>query len=413
MIDINVIRENPESVRKAVVNKGLKPDLVDKFLEIDKKWRSVTSLLDSLRAEKKLLKQDEVEKGRELKEKVRAFEEEIRVLEKERDILIEQFPNIPSSDTPIGKDDTENVVLREVGKKPEFDFTPKDYLTVADGLINIESATKVAGSRFGYILGDLAVLEFALVKLAFDKLLPHGFTPVVPPVMAKPEVMKGMGKIKFLEGDDAFYLPKDDLFLVGSSEHSIGPMHMGQVLSGSSLPLRYLGFSTCFRREAGSYGKDTKGILRVHQFDKVEMFVFSSSEESAKEHDFLLARQEELMQALGLPYRVLSICTGDMGFGDHKQYDIETWLPGQGKYRETQSASNTTDYQSRGLNIKFAAPGGKKEFVHTLNGTAFAIGRILIAIIENYQTKDGGIIVPEVLRAYVGKEKITPASKNS
>src|SRR3989344_6991276 len=270
MININLLRNEPERVKKGISAKRSSPELVDRFLEIDQKWRSITGSLDALRAERKLLKQGDAEKSKELKEKVKTFEEQIAVMEKERDAIIEQIPNLPADDVPEGYGDTENVVVREVGKKPIFDFKPKDYLELADGMINTEAASRVAGSRFGYILGDLVLLEFALVKLAMDKLIPHGFIPVVPPVMTKPEVMKKMGKSKFfLESEDAFYLPKDDLFLVGSSEHTIGPLHMESSIPAAELPKRDVGFSTCFRREAGSYGKDTKGILRVHQFDNV------------------------------------------------------------------------------------------------------------------------------------------------
>lgn len=406
MINIELLRKEPQKVKNGIAKKRHNPELVDAFLEIDKKWRELVSAIDATRAEKKLLKQGDAEKGKELKEKVKAFEDQITVLEKERDAIIEQIPNLPAEDVPVGKDDAENIVLREVGKKPEFSFKPKDYLELCGDWINTESATRVAGSRFGYIMGDLVLLEFALVKLAMDKLLPHGFTPVVPPVMARPEVMKDMGKAKFIGGDDAFYLPKDDLYLVGSSEHTIGPLNMGKTLDVSK-PIRYMGFSTCFRREAGSYGKDTKGILRVHQFDKVEMFSISRPEDSEKEHQFLLAREEELMQALGLPYRVMAICTGDMGFDTQRQYDVETWLPGQGKYRETQSCSNTSDFQSRGLSIKYKdSKTQKADYVHMLNATAFAIGRMLIAIVENNQKEDGTIVVPEALRAYVGKTEL-------
>jgi len=408
MIDINLLRTEPERFKKRLPLKNINPDLVDKFLDLDKKWRETTTLLGELRAEKNTLGVSDKEKGRALKSKEKEHASEINILTKERDIILAQIPNIPADDVPVGKDDTKNVVLREVGKKTDFDFETKDYLTLANGLINTDKASEISGSRFGYILGDLAVLEFALIKLAMDKLSPHGFIPVLPPVMIKPEPFKGMGKIKFIEDGDAFYLPEDDLYLVGSSEHSIGPLHMNETFEYDELPCRYMGFSTCFRREAGSYGKDTKGILRVHQFDKIEMFSFSLPENSESEHKFLADRQEELLQALKLPYRVVNICTGDMGFGDYRQIDLETWMPGQGKYRETNSASNTTDFQARGIGVKYKDKDGNKNYVHMLNATAFAIGRIIIAIIENYQTKDGSIVVPEVLRYYVGKSEITP-----
>lgn len=411
MININLLREEPDKFKKSLIIKNYDPTLVDLFLDLDVKWREKVTALDELRAKKNTLGVDDREEAKKLKEKEKEYIREIDVFAKERDVILEQIPNIPASDVPVGKNDTENVVIKEEGERTKFNFEPKDYLALTDGLIKIEKASEVTGSRFGYILGDLVALEFALVKLAMDKLLPHGFTPVVPPVMIKPEVFKAMGKVKFVEAGDAFYLPEDDLYLVGSSEHTIGPIHMNEILDYKEMPRRYMGFSTCFRREAGSYGKDTKGILRVHQFDKVEMFSFSLPEKSDEEHKFLVAMQEELLQALKLPYRVVDICTGDMGFGDYKQIDIETWLPGQGKYRETNSASNTTDFQSRGINVKFKDEKGVKNYVHTLNATAFAIGRVLIAIIENYQTEKGTIVVPEALRDYIGKSEIVPSSR--
>lgn len=412
MLDIELIRKEPDKVREGIKKKGASSELVDAFLEVDEKWRSLVTETESIRAEKKNLGKEDVDKSRKLKEDLKSLEDEVKNLEEKKESIIEQIPNIPAENIKVGKDESENEVIKTVGEKPEFSFTPKDYITLAGDMIDIETASKVAGSRFSYILGDLVLLEFALIKLAYDKLLPHGFIPVIPPVMVRPEVLRDMGKAKFLEGDDAFFLEKDNLFLVGSSEHTIGPLHMNSVINDTELPKRYLGFSTCFRREAGSYGKDAGGILRVHQFDKVEMFSIVKPEDSEREHEFLLEREEELMQALGLHYQVVSICTGDMGFENYRQYDIETWMPGQNKYRETHSASNTTDYQSRGLKIKYRHTEEgqeKKDFVHMLNGTAFAIGRILIAIIENYQEENGDIVVPEVLRSYVGKEKIKKA----
>lgn len=407
MIDINLVREQPQLIKEAILKRGGDASLVDRFLSVDEEWRKLKTEADQLRAAQKAFGPEEREEAAKIKKQIQTSEERIAVLASERDVLLEQIPNVPAPDVPVGKDDTENVVLREVGEKPAFDFEPKDYLTLANGLIDIEKAGEVAGSRFGYLFGDLVLLEFALVKLALDTLLPYGFVPVVPPVMAKPAVMKGMGKWKFLADGDAFYIAEDDLYLVGSSEHTIGPFHMNDVFTEDGLPRRYVGFSTCFRREAGSYGKDTKGILRVHQFDKVEMFSFAKPEESEAEHQFLLARQEELMRKLKLPYRVIYICTGDMGFGDYKQFDVETWLPGQGKYRETNSCSNTSDYQARGINAKYRIKSsGETRFVHMLNATAFAIGRMIIAILENYQTKDGRVRVPEALRDYLGKEFI-------
>ncbi len=311
------------------------------------------------------------------------------------------IPNIPRPDVPAGDDETGNVVLREVGTKPTLS-NPRPYLEVAEALhlIDIKRAGKVSGSRFGYLMGPLAQLEFAVVQYTLAHLVPQGFTAVVPPVMIKEENMAAMGYLSGGGEDETYHFAKDGLYLVGTSEQSVGPMHRDEVFTAAELPRRYVAFSTCFRREAGSYGKDTKGILRVHQFDKLEMFSFTGPEDSDQEHAFLLSMEEELMQGLALPYRVVQLCAGDLGWPSARTYDIETWMPGQGVYRETHSTSTTTDYQSRALNIKVER-GGKREYVHMLNGTAFAIGRILIAIIENYQQADGSIVVPEALRPYM------------
>ena len=277
-------------------------------------------------------------------------------------------------------------------------------------LIDIDRAGKVSGSRFGYLKGSAALLEFALVDLAMKTLAKEGFVPVVPPVLINEKSMRAMGYLERGKGE-IYYLPSDNLYLVGTSEQSIGPMHMDEVFKEENLPKRYISFSTCFRREAGSYGKDTKGILRVHQFDKVEMFSLVRPEDSEKEHKFLLSLEEKLMRALELPYRVLDICSGDLGDPAAAKYDIEAWMPGQnngkGEYRETHSTSNTTDFQSRRLNIKYKNSAGKLEFVHMLNGTAFAMGRMIIAILENYQTEKGTIKVPQVLQNYLNISEIT------
>jgi len=268
-------------------------------------------------------------------------------------------------------------------------------------LIDVKRAAKTSGSRFGFLKGKLVLMEFALVNLVFDKLIKKGFTPIIPPVMLKPEIAEGMGFLEQKDDEEAYYLPKDDLYLAGTSEQSLGGMHAGDIFEVKELPKRYVGFSTCFRREAGSYGKDTKGILRVHQFDKLEMFSFSKPEESEKEHQFLLKMEENLMRKLGLHYQVIHICSGDLGLPAATKYDIETWIPSQKIYRETHSVSNCTDFQSKRLNIRYRAKNNELKFVHTLNGTAFAIGRILIAIIENYQQKDGTIKIPKALHKYL------------
>lgn len=410
MLDINLIRNDPEKVKKGLRAKNADAGLVDKFLELDEKWRVLNKKFDDSRAEqKKLGEAKDILGAKALKEEIKKIESDLMDLDKMRQEILNQMPNLPLASALIGKNEKDNRVLREVGAKPQLK-SPKDYLTLAQklDLIDVGRAAKVSGSRFGYLKGPAVLLEFALVELAIKTLMKEGFVPVVPPVLIRPEMMIGMGKIKFIEEGDAFYLPTDNFYLVGSSEHSIGPMHKDETLNNP--PLRYVGFSTCFRKEAGSYGKDTKGILRVHQFDKVEMFSFAKPEDSEAEHKFLLSLQEKLMQSLELPYRAVEICSGDMGWSDGRQYDIETWLPGQkggrGEYRETQSTSNTVDFQSRGLNIKYKKEDGKTGFVHMLNGTAFAIGRMIIAILENYQTEKGTILVPKALQNYLGTSEI-------
>lgn len=408
MLDINSIRKNTEEIKKAIQAKNVDPKIVDHFLTYDTQWRELTAKIDALRAEqKKAGDERDINRAKELKAEIAPAEEQLKELAQTRAEILDSIPNMPFGDVPRGKDETENKVVREVGKKPEFDFPVKDYLSLAEklNLIDVEQSAKVSGSRFGYLKNEAVLLEFALVKLVFDTLLSEGFSPVVPPVMIKPENYQKMGRLAGAQKDERYYLPKDDLYLVGSSEHTIGPMHMDYTFEEGELPRRYIGFSTCFRKEAGSYGKDTKGILRVHQFDKVELFSFAHPEKSEDEHKFLLSCQEKLMQALELPYRVVEICTGDMGWTDARQFDIETWLPGQGTYRETNSCSNTTDFQARGINARHKTKEGS-EYVHMLNGTGFAIGRMIIAILENGQTADGHIKVPKVLQAYLGKEVI-------
>lgn len=417
MLDINFIRQNSDKVKQGVAKKNINPKLVDKFLKYDADWREKTTVFDQLKADQNNLsaelskEQSEhlLSKAQILKKRLAEILEEKDNLEKKRNEILEGLPNLPFDNVTVGKDESENKVLREVGKKIKFDFEPRDYLILGEnlGIIDVKKAAEVSGSRFGYLMKDAVLLEFGLVKLAFDLLLKEGFTAVVPPVMILPEIFTGMGRLSTREKEERYYLQKDDLYLVGSAEHTLGPLHLNDVLDEKNLPKRYLGFSTCFRREAGSYGKDTKGILRVHQFDKVEMFSFAKPEASEKEHEFLLSMQEKLVQALKLPYRVVEICTGDMGWTDARQYDIEIWFPGEGKYRETNSCSNTTDFQARGINAKYKTKDNKKELTHMLNATAFAIGRMIIAIIENYQTKKGTIKIPEVLMGFMGKEEIS------
>lgn len=413
MLDVNKIRENPDEIKKGIKAKNADPALIDKFLEIDGKWRDLIKKFDDLRAEQKsfgkLRTKEAIEEAKKIKENLKKLEIDLADLDKLRQEILHQIPNPPLPGVIAGKDEKENKVLKEFGNKLKID-KPKDYFVLAQelDLIDTERAGKVSGSRFGYLKNGAALMEFALLQLAMKTAMKEGFTPVIPPVLINEKAMWAMGYLERGK-DEIYYLPADNLYLVGTSEQSVGPMHMDEILKEEDLPKRYISFSTCFRREAGSYGKDTKGILRVHQFDKVEMFSITKPEDSEKEHKLLLSIEEKLMQALELPYRVLDICSGDLGDPAAAKYDIEAWFPGQnngkGEYRETHSTSNTTDFQSRRLNIKYRKSDGKTEFVHMLNGTAFS-QRPILAIIENYQTEKGTIKIPKVLQEYLGFDEI-------
>ncbi len=402
MLDINFIRQNPEKVKKACQNKGVKVN-IDRLLQLDKQKRELIQQSESLRAEQKRLGKDNLGKAKEIKENFKSLSERLLNVEKEFNQIILKIPNIPLDDVPLGKDESENKVVKQVGKIPKFSFPICDYMAIGKkfDLIDTERAAKASGTRFAYLKNELVFLEFALINFTFDFLVKKGFRPLLPPVMIKPEMAEAMGYLEQADEQEAYFLPKDNLYLIGTSEQSVGAMKAGEVFEEKDLPRRYLAFSTCFRREAGSYGKDTKGILRVHQFDKIEMFSFCKPEDSKKEHQFFLSLEEELMKKLKIPYQVVQMCTADLGRPAAAKYDIETWLPSQNKYRETHSSSNCTDFQARRLNIRYRDKSNKFNFVHTLNGTAFAIGRIIIAILENYQRKDGKVEIPKVLRKYL------------
>ncbi len=425
MLDIKFIRNNIEAVKKGCQSKNVEVD-INRLLDVDSKRKELLQSIEEIqfqknRANEKIKESSKEEKDsiitemRKLGDREDSLNKEFKEIDEEFRYLMLSIPNPPFDTVPLGKDDSENIVLRKEGERPEFTFDSRDYLEIAEGLdlIDVKRAAKVSGSRFGYLKGDIALMEFALIQLAMSITAEKGFIPVVPPVIIKPEMMERMGHIKRAfnnpekewEGEDIFFLKDDPLLLVGTSEQSIGPMHADEIFDKKDLPLRYVGFSSCFRREAGSYGKDTKGILRVHQFDKIEMFSFCTPEDSVKEHQLLLSIEEEIMQKLGLHYQVINICTGDLGDPAASKYDIEAWMPGQGEYRETHSTSNCTDFQSRRLNIRYRSSEGLN-FVHMLNGTAVPIGRMIIAIIENYQQEDGSVKVPEVLKSYIGKEII-------
>jgi len=439
MLDIKFIRENPQIVKEGCKKKQVKVD-IDRLLEADKRRREILQALEDIRAQKNKAskeisriknereKRKIILKMRELDKNSDRLNKTLKDLENEFNNLMLQIPNLPFGeelrssshfarlhlarvdDVPIGKDEKDNVILREWGEKPKFDSKVKNYLEIAENLdlIDIKRAAKVSGTRFGYLKREAALIEFALINFAFDTLIKQGFIPVIPPVMIKPEMALAMGYLEQTDDQEAYFLPKDNLYLVGTAEQSLGSMHAGEIFEENDLPKRYAGFSTCFRREAGSYGKDTRGMFRVHQFDKVEMFSFTKPEDSIKEHKFFLSLEEELMTSLKLPYQVVNICTADLGRPAAAKYDIEAWVPSQKRYRETHSTSNCTDFQARRLNIRYKDKSGKTNLVHTINGTAFSM-RPLIAILEIYQRKDGKIDVPKVLQKYLpGHQKVIP-----
>ncbi len=419
MVDINYIRQNPSKMQMAAKDKGYDIN-VNHLLEIDTKYRELLSEVQKLQEERNLHNKtisgkptdEQMAKGKALRERIEKQEHALNAVKEELDIELMKIPNPAKADVKVGKDESENDVVRKHKEQTKFSFTPKDHLVIGEtlGLIDVERASRVSGARFGYLLNEAVLLEFALVQFAMKTLMAEGFTPVVPPVLIRKDIMRGMGYMEHGGDEDMFILDKDNFVLVGTAEHAIVPMLKDELLSKKDLPKRFVGFSTAFRREAGSYGKDTKGILRVHQFDKIEMVSVVPEGEDDKEHEYLLSLEEKLFQALDIPYQVIKMCTGDLGFPTARKYDIEAWMPGQNKYREVTSASTITDFQSRRLNIKYQ-DGSEKKFAAVLNGTAFAVGRTLIAILENYQQENGSVVIPEVLRGYVGKDVIKPPVK--
>lgn len=414
MLDINFIKENSEKVKKGIKKKGYDTKIVDRILRVDETRRQLITEVEKWRQARNKLKKSEVKKGKRIKEMLRRLEPDLRAVEEEFKNLLNEIPNLPADDVLVGKDESENKEVKKWGKPKKFGFKPKDHLELGEllDIIDVKRAAKVSGTRFGYLKNEAVQLEFALIQLLLKILVKEKFIPVVPPVLIKDEVMKGMGYLEHGGEDQAYHLTEDKLYLAGTAEQSIGPMHANEILKAKDLPLRYVGFSTCLRREAGTYGKDTKGIFRVHQFDKAEMFSFIKPQKEAdkKEHEYLLSLEEKMVQALRIPYQVTKMCAGDLGHPAARKYDLNCWFPAEKRYRETHSTSTCTDYQARRLNIRYQK-GEKKELVHTLNGTAFAIGRIILAILENYQQKDGSVAIPRVLQEYAGFKKITPKKK--
>jgi seryl-tRNA synthetase len=422
MLDLRLIRSDPERVKAALARRGA-AEGVDELLALDARRRELLPEVEGAQAERKALSkrigearqrgedaEELVETVQGLKERIESGKAELEGVEADLERVAAALPNLPDPGAPDGTTEEDAVVLREVGTRPSFDFEPRDHLEIGAelGLVDMESAARLSGSRFAYLKGDLVLLELALARFAIDLVRGEGHEPVVPPVLVREEALFGTG---FLPGDrDQIYeVPKDELFLVGTSEVSLAALHADQILEAGQLPLRYAGFSTCFRREAGAAGRDTRGIFRVHQFDKVEMFSFVEPDSSAAEHERLLAIEERILAELEIPYRVVEVAAGDLGAPAAKKYDCEAWIPSQGRYRELTSCSNTTDYQARRLGCRYRPAGGEApQAVHTLNGTAVAVGRTMIALIENRQDRDGGFTLPKTLHPYGAPEKIGP-----
>jgi seryl-tRNA synthetase len=416
MIDTNILRNHRDVLEASLARRGAQVDLAA-LSDLDERRRAVRTDAEELRSAQKeagkaiatlegAQKQTAIDDASRLAVEYKTLVSEADTLDEQFDAIWVTLPNMTDPTAADGQAEEDAVELKRVGTPPEFDFEAKDHveLGAALGVLDVERAAKVSGSRFGFVMGDLAIVEFALVRYAMDLLMPHGFKPMIPPVLVREQALFGTG---FFPGDaeQVYSIPDDDMYLVGTSEVPIAAFHADEIFEPDDLPIRYAGYSTCFRREAGTYGKDTRGIFRVHQFDKVEMFSFVTRDEGPAEHEFLLAREEEILAGLELPYRVVNVAAGDLGSSAAKKYDIEAWFPSHDSYREVTSTSNTTDYQSRRLKIRYRTESGN-EFVNTLNGTAVAVGRVLIAIMENLQNEDGTVRIPTALVPYTGFERL-------
>ena len=418
MIDIKFLRENPDLVRASQKGRGESVELVDLIIEADERKRAALSQFETLRQEQNVLsksvgsaKGDEkaalLANAKELADKVKAADAERAKVEEETRQLLLQLSNLLDSDAPIGGE-ADFVTLEEIGQSRDFGkegFEPRDHVEIGKllGAIDTERGAKVAGSRSYYLTGVGALLEFALVNYAVQSALKNGFSPVIPPVLVNPAAMEGTG---FLgqAAENVYRIEKDDVYLVGTSEVPLAAMHMDEILPVEKLPLRYAGYSSCFRREAGTYGKDTRGIIRVHQFDKVEMFSFCKPEDAKAEHKKLLQWEKDFLTAMEIPFRVIDVASGDLGSSANRKFDIEAWIPTQGAYREVTSTSNCTDFQARRLNIRYKDADGTKT-VATLNGTLVAIPRMIVAIFENHQNADGSVNIPKALQPFLGMQK--------
>jgi seryl-tRNA synthetase len=427
VLDLKLIRADPDGARAALARRGPEATAsLDRALQLDARRRELLPELEGLRGEqneanKRIqsaldsdVREREIAAMREVAGRVKALERELAGVQEQLRQALAPLPNLPEESAAPGPEDE---LVRTVGEPPAFAFEPRDHLELAGPAIDMERAARLSGARFAYLLGDLVFLELALVRWTLEILRSHGFQPVIPPVLVREQALYGTGFLPDTE-QQLYSLPDDELHLVGTSEVALASLHAGEVLDAERLPLRYAGFSPCFRREAGAAGKDTRGIFRVHQFDKVEMFSFVAPADSVAEHERILAIEEQILTALGLPYRVMNIAVSDLGNSAAKKYDCEAWLPSYGAYRELTSCSNTTDYQARRLSIRVRAERGRQgegtparglETPHTLNGTAVAVGRTLVALLENGQQADGSVALPEVLVPYGAPARLEPA----
>jgi seryl-tRNA synthetase len=425
MLDIKFIIENREIIEKAIHDKQTTPVDINEVVRLYDEYKRMRQELDELNgARKRAAQEQNIEEGKRLKESASALEDSLNATEKQLVGLVSDIPNIPSLDTPVGADENANKIIRTWGEPTKFTFEPKPHWEIGKqlGIIDSEKAAEVSGSRFTYLKGDLVRVQFALIQFAFETLgntdvlkeIAHRadapvtvtpFLPVVPPTFMRTAVMNRMARLHPM--DERYVFEKDDMVLVGSAEHTIGPLHMDEIIEEDQMPIRYVGYSTAFRREAGAAGKDTRGILRQHQFDKIELETFVLPEHSLDEQNFIVGIQEYLMQQLSIPYQVVLKCTMDQGAPNHRGIDIESWMPGQQTYRETHTSDLMTSYQSRRLNTRVRRKSGTIEHVHMNDATVFAMGRTLIAIIENFQQEDGSIRIPEPLQKYIGKDVIT------
>jgi seryl-tRNA synthetase len=419
VLDLKRIRDQPDAVRAALRRRDERlAGAVDRVLELDQRRRALLPELEGLRSEQNdasariAAASDAAEREREIgamrsvAARVKELEQELVVIDSDLREALVPLPNLPDPSAPEGEDE----LVREVGAVPKLAFEPRDHLELAGAMIDMDHAAIVSGSRFAYLKGELVMLELALVRWAMEKLRGHGFEPVIPPVLVRERALFGTGFLPDTE-QQIYSLPEDELYLVGTSEVALASLHDGEIIEAERLPLRYAGFSPCFRREAGAAGKDTRGIFRVHQFDKVEMFSFVAPEEGPAEHERILSIEEEILTELGLPYRVINIAVAELGSSAAKKYDCEVWLPSQGRYRELTSCSDTTDYQARRLNIRIRRD--KRTLTpHTLNGTAVAVGRTIVALLENGQLADGSVQLPVVLKAYGAPEWLSPAASD-